>query len=330
MNFSVVIAARNEEANIEQVVKQVLQQSYPPDQIELIVVNDHSTDRTSRILANIHDPRIKKIDLKDSFGKKAALSAGIAEAKFNHIAVTDADCALPSNWLSNLAKSFDNTAAIFITGPVIISAWTNLLYAFQSLDTVGTCAVTQSGINSNRWYMANGANMAFSKSVFNEVSGFEASNKWASGDDMFLIDKFSEKGIIAYLKTKDAVITGAERSWKGLFNQRIRWATKNRSYNHKGVRNTLSLVFIFNALVFVILFSSIFLGIKYFLLGLGLLILKWVTDAYFLSKLTRYFGTKSSMIYFPLASITYVLYLVVIGVFSLFKKNYVWKDRRVQ
>nr|WP_139088611.1 glycosyltransferase [Oscillochloris trichoides] len=58
-HISILIPARNEERNIERCVRSVLTQSYP--HIEVIVLNDGSTDRTGAILASIADPRLRVI-----------------------------------------------------------------------------------------------------------------------------------------------------------------------------------------------------------------------------------------------------------------------------
>lgn len=329
--FSVVIAARNEQSNIIKTIASILSCDYPDGLFEIIVVDDHSTDQTMGALSVFEkDDRVAIIQLKKARGKKAALSKGVDHSKCDHIVVTDADCLVPSNWLLNLAFLFENSDATFISGPVIINEWGDVCSVFQSLDTIGTVGVTQAGIQSDKWYMANGANMAFLKKPFLKMAGFETNHHWASGDDMFLVEQFSQNGEIAYLKSSDPVVTKAERSWSDLYQQRIRWATKNKSYKHQGVRNTLGIVFLFNLSIIVSFVLAILFGSKWLMISIAMFVVKLIIDKIYLNRMTDFFGQRIATGHYFTSSLIYSIYLVGIGIASLFIKKYNWKDRRVQ
>ena len=61
----VMIAARNEERMIESTIQDILAQDYPANLLQLIVVDDHSKDRTSHIVLSFIDPRVKLINLNE-------------------------------------------------------------------------------------------------------------------------------------------------------------------------------------------------------------------------------------------------------------------------
>jgi len=329
--FSVVVAARNEQSNIVKTINSILSCDYPKDLFEVIIVDDHSSDDTVQVLFETnHDDRVSIIQLHHETGKKAALSKGVNLSKYSHIVVTDADCMVPEDWLMNLAVLFQSSEAQFISGPVIIDELQDVCSAFQSLDAIGTVGVTQAGIQSNKWFMANGANMAFVKQAFLEISGFEENKNWASGDDMFLVEQFSQRSQTAYMKTINPVVTKAERSWSALYQQRIRWATKNKSYTHQGVRNTLGVVFLFNLCIVLFFVLAILLGSKWLILSLSMLVVKVIIDRIYLSKMTDFFNQRNAMNYYLRSTFIYIIYIVGVGVASLFIKNYHWKGRRVQ
>ena len=328
-SFSVIIAARNEERHISDCIRSVINGDYPREHYEIIVVNDHSTDGTSEVLSAFAD-QIKVLELDDVYGKKQAISLGVREANHEHIIITDADCKVPPDWLKNYSIHFQSYQDDFITGPLLINEDDDLCSAFQSMDTIGTIGVTQAGLYSGKWFMANGANMAFTRTGFKLINGFEKSNEWASGDDMFLVEQFARKGKSGFLKSSNPVLTHAESDWSGLYRQRIRWATKNRSYDHPGVTSTLGFVFIYNLLLLLSIPVAMVGSIKWFWIFLILFIGKMIIDFRYLSMMTRFFDQESRMKWFLPSFILYSVYISWIGIASFFVKKYTWKGREVK
>jgi cellulose synthase/poly-beta-1,6-N-acetylglucosamine synthase-like glycosyltransferase len=109
--------------------------------------------------------------------------------------------------------------------------------------------------------MCNGANLAYPKSVFDEVGGFEGIDFKASGDDMLLLQKIAKKypNKIVYLKNAEyAVITKAQHTLAAFWHQRLRWASKSADYPQKSATIQLGLVWLFMFSVFINLFAGFF------------------------------------------------------------------------
>lgn len=90
--FSVIIAARNEENNITRCLEAIALQIYPADLFEVIIVNDHSTDATLKVVDEFiaAHPRLSIVLLNATGeGKKRAISEGIKIASGRLILVTD-------------------------------------------------------------------------------------------------------------------------------------------------------------------------------------------------------------------------------------------------
>ncbi|MFO0004606.1 MAG: glycosyl transferase family 2, partial [bacterium] len=97
--------------------------------------------------------------------------------------------------------------------------------------------------------MANGANLAYPKTVFTEVNGYAGADQIASGDDFFLLHKISDSypDRIAYLKSKQAIVrTAAQENWSNFLQQRIRWASKSAYYKKGALKRVLALVWCYN------------------------------------------------------------------------------------
>jgi len=104
-SVSVVMPAYNEEKLVSRAVEAVLQSDYPGDKLELICINDGSTDKTLTVLEGLRqrDPaRIKVISFQRNLGKKEALFKGIKEARGQIIITTDADSQLQRRAVKNL------------------------------------------------------------------------------------------------------------------------------------------------------------------------------------------------------------------------------------
>lgn len=86
---SVVIPVRNGEAYLGAALDSVFSQTL--QDIEVLVVNDHSTDETAEILSNIRDPRLKVLTMSSERGLVAALNTGIAHSRSEFVARMDAD-----------------------------------------------------------------------------------------------------------------------------------------------------------------------------------------------------------------------------------------------
>ena len=89
-SVSVIIPAFNETATIGRVLKSVLNLDYPSEKLEIIVVDDGSTDNTSAVVKKLTDKRIKLIQQQRK-GKAAALNLGLDYAGGNFVACLDAD-----------------------------------------------------------------------------------------------------------------------------------------------------------------------------------------------------------------------------------------------
>jgi glycosyltransferase involved in cell wall biosynthesis len=111
--ISVIIDSFNQEKFIEQAVHSVLRQDLPPDEFEIIAVDDGSTDRTPEILKDF-EPRIR-LYRKQNGGQASALNVAIAETSAEFVAFLDGDDWWDESKLSVILEAFaryPNAAAI--------------------------------------------------------------------------------------------------------------------------------------------------------------------------------------------------------------------------
>ncbi|GLR16978.1 glycosyltransferase [Portibacter lacus] len=325
--ISIIVPFRNEENHIEECLTQILRSNYPKHLYEVIAVNDHSTDRSlSKIPSKVIllDAKLK--------GKKNALRLGIEKAKGQLIITTDADCKVEKNWLRAIASYYEYTKKPMIVGMVALTGNENALESFQIMETCGIMGFHGSGIQSGTHYLANGANLIFEKQLFQDLNPYEGNSDFASGDDVFFINKVAmqDPEHIGFLKSHDATVESkAEDSWKSLWNQRKRWATKTKQFSsgiYKWMTGSiwlLSLTILINLVLI-----PITGGFSLFIL-LTQLLIKGIMDYLYLQNMCAYFNKKHTFKFFFSIFFIQTIYILIAGIFAIFGGKYEWKDRNL-
>jgi poly-beta-1,6-N-acetyl-D-glucosamine synthase len=331
ISVSIIIPARNEEKNIGLLLEALGKQSYAKEFIEIIVVDDHSTDSTSEIVKGHPGVKLLKLeqDAMNSY-KKKAIEKGIAAARGDLIVTTDADCIPLSTWLQTLVSFKQQTNAAFIVAPVVFDCNAEIVQVFQAMDFMVLQGITGASVYKKVHSMCNGANLAYERKLFYAVNGFTGIDHIASGDDMLLMHKIAKQypGRIQYLKSQDAIVsTKPMESWSSFFNQRVRWASKAMQYDDKSIFWVLLLVYIFNLLFLVLLIAG-FWDHFYWIYVAMAWVLKTMVELPFFYSIAEFFGKKWAIKWFVFFQPLHILYTIISGLFGQFGK-YEWKGRRV-
>ena len=331
--ISVIIAARNEEKNIKKCIESIVSCDYPSHLLQIIVINDASTDDTLREIKSIRSGVVTLLNTEQNEGKKAALELGIRSSTGQLIITTDADCEVQKNWLLSIVSFYKKSKATLIAAPIQYSISKSIIQRFQYIDGINNMAVTANGITKKSYFMANGANLAFEKALFLELNGYDKSKDIASGDDMFMIQSAAaiHPSKVRFLKSKEAVVfTQPERNLADLMTQRKRWATKTKSYSDKRIMKIQGYVFFFIILLIAnLLLSPIGSGLSFFGFLFGLFI-KLSIDYMYLSQISKYFPSKDALKSFLPASFMFLIYIILAGWWALFPSQYRWKGRDVK
>ena len=338
--FSIIIPARNEEANISQCLHSILQQRYPAALYEVIVVNDHSTDQTEATVRLLQQqyPHLKLINLEDRLDgkqlnayKKKAIELAVAESAGNWIITTDADCTVGNNWLLAFDQFIKQDQCVFVAAPVMFTNNDTFLSLFQLLDFISLQGITAAAVSAGYHTMCNGANLAYRKDVFMEVGQFSGIDHIASGDDMLLMHKIKAKypAQIGYLHCRDSIVhTQPMYSWKEFINQRIRWASKADQYRDKSIFRALLLVYTINVALLILPAAAIFGmgGISNWLL---LMVIKTLVELSFMLPVSNFYQQTTALFWFPIMEPFHILYTVIAGWLGKFG-SYQWKGRSVK
>lgn len=332
---SVLIAARNEAESIHLTIEDIINQNYPAELFELIIVDDHSTDNTSEIIASYAHKGVKLIQLNERKAlnsyKKKAITEAINVASGELIVATDADCRMGKNWLMNVVGLYQEKNYNLISSPVVYFEEKSLFERLQTLEFLYLIGLGAAGIGNKMPSTCNGANLAYKKEVFFELGGFKGIDDLASGDDELFLHKVAHAypGTIGFCKAYDAcVYTHAKASVKEFIQQRRRWASKSVKYKDKKIIVLAVCMWLFNislALNFVLAcFYPDFLK----LVTIQFLI-KFCAEVFFLESLVSFAKRKDLLINLTYLTFIHVVYLIYIGIMGNAGK-YNWKGRMVK
>ena len=333
--FTVIIPARNEAANIKACVDSILAQDYPKDAFEIIVIDDFSEDDTAFIVQALSQQfsQVRLLQLADHCKdgetlayKKKAIEIAVSLAKGDWILTTDADCIVPKKWLLLYNAYIQQHQPCFVAAPVMFIKTSGVLNQFQVLDFLALQGITAAAVGAGKHSMSNGANLGFEKTAFIAVGGYQGVDHIASGDDMFLMHKMKQTlhKPVGYLFHPDAIVlTAAMDTWKSFIMQRIRWASKARYYDDRSITMVLTLVYFFN-LSFVLLafmgsWSTLLIALAF----------KTFFELFFLDPVVKFFRLQPELKYFVFYQPIHIVYNIAAGLFGQLK-TYSWKGRKVK
>lgn len=226
---SVLIAAKDEEANIEAAVRTMLGQDYP--NFELIVVNDRSTDRTAGILESLRSEqpngrlRVLHIDqlTEGWFGKNNAMREGLAQSRGEWLCFADADCRQTSSRSLSTAVRYalDHRVDFLSVLPQfeMHGIWERIIQPVAGAVMVFWFHPKRVNDPANAAAYANGAFMLMSRRCYEAIGGHEAVRSQVN-EDMHMARLAKENGQRLFVIQSDGLYKvrmydGFRQTWRG-------------------------------------------------------------------------------------------------------------------
>ena len=334
--ISIVIAVKNEAVNLPRLIEHLTGQHYPDGKLEIIVVDNDSTDETWAILQNeaarISNLRIftTRTEGTPYHHKKAALAVGIREARGEVILTTDADCFMGKDWARTMASYFTDDVGIVVGFSAIryLNDWFSRL---QALDYLQLMAAAQGSTNLGLAWACSGSNWAFRKVLFENAGGYMLVRDRVGGDDslfMQVMQKRTRTKVVFAADKAAWVETQAADSLTTFLRQRIRWASEANYMHH------------FNCLFFVVILATFLanlMPIVYFVLAITgvvtfvpfliIIAIKLIGEAMLAFKAVRVYQRKDLMGVFIPWFIIQPFYIVLMGILSFGGNRLDWGHR---
>jgi cellulose synthase/poly-beta-1,6-N-acetylglucosamine synthase-like glycosyltransferase len=336
-SVSLIIPARNEEAAIISCLEDIAVQDYPANLLEVIIVDDNSTDHTGRVVTDfirLHQGipliLIKIPDDQLQTGKKKAIEYAVSHSNGDLIITSDADTRFGPSRISAIAGYYEMSRPKMILAPVSFYHEDSFFSSIQSLEFLGLMGVT-GGSSGIGWpVMCNGANLGYERKAFTAVGGYMDNFSYSSGDDAFLMGKIRKQfgaGSVKYLRSSDAIVlTKAQDSFNDFVQQRIRWVSKNKGMKDVRILSVAIITWLFN---FSFLAGVIygFFNPDFFYPLLIVLLGKMGIEFPLLFLTARWFGKTKLLVYYPVGQLLNIFYVVFIGFLGNFVP-YTWKGRK--
>ncbi|WP_428330451.1 glycosyltransferase family 2 protein [Mucilaginibacter sp.] len=332
---TVLIAARNEEEKIHLTIEDILAQNYPKHLTEIIIVDDHSTDRTSQIISSYAGRGVKLLQMNEdkplNSYKKKAIAEAISLSTGDLMVATDADCRMGPHWLSTVVGYYEMHNPVMISSPVSYFEEKSMFERMQTLEFYSLIATGGAFIGNGHASTCNGANLAYRKDVFYQVGGFKGIDDLASGDDELLLQKVAERfpKKIGFLKLYDAVVfTHAKPNLKEFLQQRRRWASKSVKYKDKKVVALVVGLWLFNVSMVLNVLAGFF-SVHFFGVFAIQFLLIFLFELLLLYPVTSFFKRTKLLQLLIISIPLYIIYFVYIGMIGN-KGKYIWKGREVR
>ncbi|MEE2658206.1 MAG: glycosyltransferase [Candidatus Latescibacterota bacterium] len=239
LRVAVVIAARDEEANIATCLRQLGAQDFPREAWEILLVDDGSRDGTGDLAKEVlsdswSGPNARvlstQVELGRSGSKKDALNLGIRSTGAELILTTDADCKVPESWVRSMVASFSARVVAVVGFSQIgeLDEIKRMEQGWEGLDFLALMTAAAGSCGNGYPLAASGQNLAFRRTAFVEVGGYERIRHRASGDDVLLLQllhRSGRGGVVFAQDPKSHVSHPASLSFRDVISRRARWAS---------------------------------------------------------------------------------------------------------
>lgn len=226
---SLVISARNEALVIEDCLHSLKKLNYPEGKLEIILVNDRSTDATGQIMEDFaaSDTRMKVLHTKllpenTLEGKAKGIAAGCSIAKGEWISISDADTVVHPDWLLHIYS--DITPDIGLIGGALIVEPIGLLGKTERMSWALAQSFSLGLAGHGQSFVCVGPNMHLRKYIYDHTGGLENADIGVA-EDLAIHKMVQNQGykIKNYMDVPTSVTLKPVDSWFHLFSQHRRW-----------------------------------------------------------------------------------------------------------
>lgn len=323
IQFSIIVTAKNEENNLENLFSALSKLEYDRDKFELVFVDDNSTDNTYSLAielsSKLSNCKIIKPTSKIFAAKKGALAVGIQSSKFPFIVITDADCMPENEWLNAFSKCFNN-GLDFVFGVAPFYQSSKSINKISCFENLRSSILTFSFAKLNFPYSAAARNFGFRKGAFEKIGGYSNTIETLGGDDDLLLREAVKHKLKIGCVTnpRSWVFSNSKLTLRDYLNQKARHTETSLHYLFSrqlllGFWHLINLIMLFSPIL-------VFVDRNFFLLFLT----KMIVDILLIKSFQKKFGYSFQFFEIISLQIFYEFFLII-NFFNASIKKTKWK-----
>lgn len=215
----VIVPCFNEEKSLARTLNSLLALDYPKKLLEIIVVDDGSVDKTYAIACS-YEKKGVVVYKKKNGGKHTALNLALKKTNAEFVGALDADSTVAPDSLRKLTARFDDPEVMAVTPSMIIDNPHGLLRRIQSIEFLIGIFLRRVFADLGSQNVTPGPFTIFRRTFFERYGYYREAHKT---EDIELALRIQSNNFHIENATDAYVYTHGPGTWKGLYNQRLRW-----------------------------------------------------------------------------------------------------------
>ena len=274
---SIIVPCWNEEKTVSKTIHSLLNLNYPKNKLDIIVVDDGSTDNTWQVLKKFENNKQIKIFKKENGGKHTALNFALEKIDSELVGCLDADSYVEKDALKNIVLYFEEDKKIMSVIPSVrIYKPKNIIQKIQKVEYGWGILIRKMFSYLGALYVTPGPFSIFKREIFNDIGGYRHAH---NTEDMELAMRMQKHKMKIVNSHNSFIYTVGPDTIRKLIKQRLRWT-------YGFIKNAIDYKFIFfkkeygNLGVFILPIASLSIISGIYILGTVIysLILKMIEE----------------------------------------------------
>ena len=234
-SVSIIVPSFNEETTVKGTIDSLLALDYPKDKLDLLLVDDGSSDKTLEAMNQYKDnPQVRVFTKLNEGSKFAALNFGLLHIKTDLVGCLDADSFVSSNALKLMVPFFEDEKTMAVTPSIKIHNPKKILQYIQKMEYNWGVFFRRMLSSMGALYVTPGPFSIFRTRVFDELGGYKQAHHT---EDMELALRMQKNGYKIVNSVGAHVFTVAPDKIRDLYKQRVRWTYGflNNAYDYRAM-----------------------------------------------------------------------------------------------
>jgi cellulose synthase/poly-beta-1,6-N-acetylglucosamine synthase-like glycosyltransferase len=220
-SVSIIVPCWNEESTLSKTVHSLLNLNYPKDKLDILIIDDGSTDNTFSVAKTFEQYQNVRVFKKENGGKHTALNFGLTHSTSEFVGCLDADSYVEKDALKNIVLVFESDVDLMaVTPSVKIFEPKSIIQLIQSVEYIWAIFLRKMLSYMGAIYVTPGPFSIFKREVFAQVGPYREAHKT---EDMEMAMRMQKNKMKIGNAHNATIYTSAPDSLKKLYKQRLRW-----------------------------------------------------------------------------------------------------------